>query len=122
MPTASNADPPGTRRFSASASAGASFVPFVAAALLGLAVGDAFRPPDRQATARAAVAAIDAYRRVISPRLAATGIVRCRFTPTCSAYGREAIARYGSPKGFALALGRIVRCHPWAEGGADPVP
>jgi uncharacterized protein len=100
----------------------ASLVPPILAAVLGLAVGDALRPPDRQASARLAVAAIDAYRSAVSPRLAATGLVRCRFTPTCSAYGREAIARYGSPKGFALTLGRIFRCHPWARGGDDPVP
>jgi uncharacterized protein len=75
-----------------------------------------------QFAARAAVAAIDVYRETVSPMLARTGIVRCRFEPTCSAYGREAIARYGSPRGFALAAGRILRCHPWAKGGADPVP
>ncbi len=115
MPTAPSPEP-GRR------SARASLVPPILAALLGLLVGDALRPPDRQLTARLAVAAIDAYRSAVSPRLAATGIVRCRFTPTCSAYGREAIARYGSPRGFALTLGRIVRCHPWARGGADPVP
>jgi putative membrane protein insertion efficiency factor len=100
----------------------ASLAPLILAALLGFAAGDALRPPDRQAIARLAVASIDAYRSGVSPRIAATGIVRCRFTPSCSAYGREAIARYGSPRGFALTAGRILRCHPWAEGGADPVP
>jgi putative membrane protein insertion efficiency factor len=115
MPTAPSAElPRGDRR--------ASLAPFVFAALIGAAVGDALRPPELQLTARAAVAAIDAYRATLSPRLGATGLVRCRFTPTCSVYGREAIARYGSPKGFALAAGRIARCHPWAKGGDDPVP
>ena len=94
----------------------------VVAALIGLAVGDALRPvPDQNGT-RIALAAIDAYRATVSPFLARTGVVRCRFEPTCSAYGREAIARYGSPKGFGLAAGRILRCHPWAMGGWDPVP
>jgi uncharacterized protein len=100
----------------------ASLGPLILAAVIGFAAGDAFRPPDRQVIARLAVAAIDGYRTAVSPQLAETGLVRCRFTPSCSAYGREAIARYGSPKGFALTLGRIVRCHPWAEGGEDPVP
>jgi putative membrane protein insertion efficiency factor len=94
----------------------------VMAAVLGLAVGDALRPPDRQTGARLAVAAIDAYRARVSPVLGRSGIIRCRFQPTCSAYGREAIARYGSPRGFALAAGRILRCHPFARGGYDPVP
>ena len=94
----------------------------VLAALLGLAVGDALRPPPEQNGARLALAAIDAYRATVSPVLERTGVVRCRFEPTCSAYGREAIARYGSPKGFMLAAGRVLRCHPWAKGGFDPVP
>jgi putative membrane protein insertion efficiency factor len=92
------------------------------AALLGLGVGDALRPVSDQNGARLAVTAIDAYRATVSPFLARTGVVRCRFEPTCSAYGREAIARYGSPRGFALAAGRVLRCHPWAKGGYDPVP
>jgi uncharacterized protein len=92
----------------------------VLAALIGFLVGDAFRPPDAQLSARAAVAAIDAYRAAVSPSVGR--VVRCRFHPTCSAYGREAIARYGSPKGFVLTAGRILRCHPWAKGGSDPVP
>jgi putative membrane protein insertion efficiency factor len=113
MPTAPSAEPsrPAPRS-----------LPLILAAVVGFAAGDALRPPERQATARLAVAAIDAYRTALSPRLAATGLVRCRFTPSCSAYGREAIARYGSPRGFALAIGRIIRCHPWAKGEEDPVP
>jgi uncharacterized protein len=94
----------------------------VLAALIGFAVGDALRPPSEQATARLAVAAIDAYRATVSPVLARSGVVRCRFEPTCSEYGREAITRYGLPKGFALAARRVLRCNPWAEGGSDPVP
>lgn len=94
----------------------------VLAALLGLAVGDAMRPAPNQFGARLAVHAIDLYRATVSPLLAKSGVVRCRFEPTCSAYGREAIARYGSPRGFVLTAGRILRCNPWAEGGKDPVP
>jgi|SRR5690242_17393363 putative membrane protein insertion efficiency factor len=92
----------------------------VLAALIGFLAGDAIRPPDEQLSARAALVAIDAYRAGVSP--AVGKVVQCRFQPTCSAYGRQAIARYGSPKGFALAAGRILRCHPWAKGGSDPVP
>jgi putative membrane protein insertion efficiency factor len=92
------------------------------AAAMGLVAGDALRPPPDQASARLAVGVIDVYRATISPALASTGIVHCRFQPTCSAYGREAISRYGAPRGFALAAGRVLRCHPWAKGGADPVP
>jgi hypothetical protein len=94
----------------------------ILAALLGLAVGDALRPVPDQFGARIAVRAIDLYRATVSPALGKSGLVRCRFEPTCSAYGREAIARYGSPRGFALTAGRILRCNPWNAGGKDPVP
>ena len=99
---------------------------FVAAAalcaLLGFAAGDALRPAGSQVSARAGVAAIDAYRATAGSVLARTGIVRCRFEPSCSAYGREAIARYGSPRGYLLTAQRLLRCHPFSRGGADPVP
>jgi putative membrane protein insertion efficiency factor len=94
----------------------------ILAALVGLAVGDCLKPAPDQVSARLAVGAIDVYRSAVSPALARSGIVHCRFEPTCSAYGREAIARYGAPRGFALAAGRVLRCHPWARGGWDPVP
>lgn len=94
----------------------------ILAAVIGFAAGDALRPPPEQASARIALASIDAYRATVSPVLARTGVVRCRFEPTCSEYGREAISRYGFPKGFALTAGRVLRCNPWAKGGVDPVP
>lgn len=92
------------------------------AALLGFAAGDALRPVEDQVSAKAGVVAIDAYRATFGFLLPKTGIVRCRYEPSCSAYGREAIQRYGSPRGFLLAAGRIARCHPFAKGGGDPVP
>ena len=63
-------------------------------------------------------ALIKAYRYTISPLLGP----RCRFYPTCSAYALEAIELHGSIRGIWLTLRRIARCHPWHEGGCDPVP
>ena len=113
-PAVRTTTPPGGRR--------PSLAGPILAALIGLAVGDALRPVPNQFGARLAVRAIDLYRATVSPALARSGIVRCRFEPTCSAYGREAISRYGSPRGFVMAAGRILRCNPWNAGGKDPVP
>lgn len=45
----------------------------------------------------------------------------CRFTPTCSEYTRQAIEKYGAFKGCWLGIKRISKCHPWHEGGYDPL-
>ena len=58
------------------------------------------------------------YRYTISPLLGP----RCRFYPSCSSYAEEAIKIHGLPKGGWLAVKRICRCHPFNEGGVDPVP
>jgi putative membrane protein insertion efficiency factor len=63
------------------------------------------------------VGAIRFYRKRISPLTPAS----CRYYPTCSAYGLEAVQRYGAARGCWLALRRILRCHPFARGGYDPV-
>ena len=46
----------------------------------------------------------------------------CRFTPSCSTYALEAVARHGAIRGAWLSLGRLLRCNPFHEGGFDPVP
>ena len=61
---------------------------------------------------------IDGYRLVISPWLGNN----CRFHPSCSAYARTAIMRFGVLKGGWMSMRRLSRCHPWHEGGIDPVP
>lgn len=45
----------------------------------------------------------------------------CRFYPTCSQYGKEAIEKYGAIKGLYLTIKRILRCHPFSKGGYDPL-
>ncbi len=58
------------------------------------------------------------YRAVISPLYGQV----CKFHPTCSAYALGAVQHHGAIKGSALAVRRLVRCHPWSLGGYDPVP
>ncbi len=55
-------------------------------------------------------------------RLRANRPSPCRFTPTCSAYGIEAVEQHGALRGGALAARRVLRCHPWGRFGYDPVP
>lgn len=57
------------------------------------------------------------YQRLISPILPNA----CRYTPTCSEYGVQAIKKYGAWKGGWMALKRISRCHPWGGHGHDPL-
>lgn len=61
---------------------------------------------------------IKTYQKLLSPLLPPS----CRFTPTCSHYGVEALEKHGSLKGSWLTVKRISRCHPWSKGGYDPVP
>lgn len=76
-------------------------------------------PSSPAAALRASLLALIAgYRRWISPLLPSA----CRFHPTCSEYASEAIATHGSARGLVLAARRLARCHPWCEGGFDPVP
>jgi len=68
---------------------------------------------------QAAIALIRFYQH-ISKRL--RRYPTCRYLPTCSQYMLEAIARYGVIRGGCLGIKRLLRCHPWHEGGYDPVP
>lgn len=58
------------------------------------------------------------YQKNISPLSPPS----CKYTPTCSQYSLEALERYGAIKGSYLSIKRILRCHPFAKGGYDPVP
>jgi putative membrane protein insertion efficiency factor len=58
-----------------------------------------------------------AYKWAISPMF----LPACRYTPTCSEYAMEAIERFGPMRGTVLAIYRLLRCHPFAKGGYDPV-
>ena len=61
---------------------------------------------------------VRAYRLLLSPSLGSA----CRFEPTCSAYAMQSLERHGAMGGSYLTLRRLVRCHPWCDGGHDPVP
>lgn len=67
---------------------------------------------------RVLIAAVRVYQRHISAHTKPS----CRFTPTCSAYAIEALARFGALRGSLLAVWRILRCNPFGGHGYDPVP
>jgi putative membrane protein insertion efficiency factor len=66
---------------------------------------------------RAGITLIKVYRRLVSPMLPPS----CRFAPSCSLYTLQAIEKYGLLKGGFMGARRILRCHPFSEGGFDPV-
>jgi hypothetical protein len=68
------------------------------------------------------LAMIAFYRRWISPAMHAISPGGCRYLPTCSEYASTAIAMHGPLGGGAMAVRRLLRCHPFARGGFDPVP
>lgn len=67
---------------------------------------------------RLLLALIKIYQYMISPMIGPS----CRFTPTCSEYAVQALKKYGALKGFWLSIKRVGRCHPWNDGGYDPLP
>ena len=91
--------------------------------MLGLAaaVGDSFRQPKKQVTAKLYVSGIRTYRAAIWP--ISKKWVRCRFYPTCAEYSREAVQLHGIRKGISLTIRRFYRCRSNVRRGTwDPVP
>jgi putative membrane protein insertion efficiency factor len=64
------------------------------------------------------ISLVKLYQVILSPFLGQ----HCRFYPSCSAYTLEALEKHGVARGLWLSIKRISRCHPWHEGGVDPVP
>lgn len=89
--------------------------------ILGLLALDLARPPERQVSARATIAAIQLYRRTLSPWMPLLG-ARCRFEPSCSRYAETVIRRQGLLLGGARALARLARCGPWTPAGTVDLP
>ena len=67
---------------------------------------------------RLLIALVRGYQLLLSPALGA----QCRFVPTCSGYALAALETHGAAAGSYLGALRLLRCHPWCAGGADPVP
>lgn len=72
----------------------------------------------REALSACIIALIKVYQWIISPLIGP----KCRYTPTCSQYGIQAIQKHGVAKGMWLTIKRVGRCHPWGGHGYDPVP
>lgn len=68
--------------------------------------------------ARLLMLLVRGYRYFLSPWLGSA----CRFEPTCSLYALQALQQHGAITGTRLTVGRLLRCHPWCDGGHDPVP
>lgn len=64
------------------------------------------------------LALLKAYRYALSPLMGR----HCRFEPSCSVYAAEALEKHGLCRGSALSCKRLLRCHPWCDGGYDPIP
>lgn len=73
--------------------------------------------PNRSRGVRCCVALLRGYKQFISPFFPPS----CRYTPTCSQYAIDAVQKHGVMRGLLLAMRRILRCHPFAGSGYDPV-
>lgn len=71
-----------------------------------------------QAVQKFLIGVVKAYRLLLSPWLGSA----CRFEPTCSVYALQALETHGAGLGSYLTLKRLGRCHPWCDGGLDPIP
>jgi putative membrane protein insertion efficiency factor len=71
---------------------------------------------------RILLATIGFYQRWLSPALHSMSPGGCKYLPTCSQYAATAIAVHGPVRGVWMAMGRVLRCHPFARGGLDEVP
>ena len=71
---------------------------------------------------RLLLALIQLYQRWLSPAMHSLTVGQCRFQPTCSEYALVAVATHGALRGSALAVWRLLRCHPFSRGGLDQVP
>ena len=97
------------------------------AILMSLAVGvgvvalhDAATPVSREWSTRALAGAIEDYRQHVSPRL--RPVIRCRFKPSCSAYGLASVNKHGAVRGSWKAISRIARCNPRTKPGTVDLP
>ena len=79
-------------------------------------------PCDARTMTRILLALLAFYKRWLSPALHSLHPGGCKYLPTCSDYAAVAIATHGPLRGSALAAWRLLRCHPFALGGFDPVP
>jgi hypothetical protein len=79
---------------------------------------EAREPQRRTIPVLALTGLIRLYRLILSPWVG----MHCRFHPSCSHYAEQALAVHGFWRGSWLTIRRLGRCHPWHEGGADPVP
>ena len=78
----------------------------------------AYRDGAGRVLSLAILGSVRAYQLLVAPILPPS----CRYYPSCSHYAAEAVARHGAWQGSALAMRRLLRCHPWGGSGYDPVP